>query len=113
MPKSAQTSTVVRSNEDGFKSPLHETVSTTPTQFWNDSCSLAELSYAIEHGATGATTNPTIVGEVLVKEMGLWRDRIDELIVANPTWAEDAVTWKLIEEMGVRGAELLRPAFER
>ena len=38
-----------------FKSPLHQTVSTTKTDFWNDSCSLAELTYAIEHGAVGAT----------------------------------------------------------
>jgi transaldolase len=113
VPEVVTPAAAAQARNHGFKSPLHETVSTTPTQFWNDSCSLADLSDAIEHGATGATTNPTIVGEVLVKEMGLWRDRIDELIVANPTWAEDAVTWKLIEEMGVRGAELLRPAFER
>ncbi|HEY6032321.1 MAG TPA: hypothetical protein VIU44_17255, partial [Gaiellaceae bacterium] len=61
------------------KSPLHETVSTTATDYWNDSCSIEELTYAIEHGATGATSNPTIVGEVLQKEMALWRGRIDEL----------------------------------
>ena len=59
-----------------YKSPLHETVSTTATDYWNDSCSVEELTYAIEHGAVGATTNPTIVGEVLKKEMHLWRDRI-------------------------------------
>src|SRR5436190_124929 len=50
-----------------FKSPLHEMVSTTATDFWNDSCSIEELTYAIEHGAVGATSNPTIVGEVLEK----------------------------------------------
>jgi transaldolase len=49
------------------KSPLHETVTTTATDYWNDSCSIEELTYAIEHGATGATSNPTIVGEVLQK----------------------------------------------
>jgi transaldolase len=40
---------------------------TTPTDFWNDSCSIEELSYAIEHGAVGATSNPTIVLAVLNK----------------------------------------------
>ena len=94
-------------------SPLLETVSTTATDFWNDSCSIDELTYAIAHGATGATTNPTIVGEVLAKELQLWRERIEEIVVGNPTWTEDEVTWKVIEEMAVRGAELLEPIFER
>ena len=43
--------------------------STTPTSLWNDSCSIAELEYALEHGAVGATSNPVIVGDVLKKEM--------------------------------------------
>jgi transaldolase len=96
-----------------YKSPLHHMVTTTPTLFWNDSCSVEELTYAIANGAVGATTNPTIVGDVLKKELHLWRDRIDQIIAENPTWTEDEVTWKLNEEMAVRGAELLRPVFER
>jgi hypothetical protein len=35
--------------------------STTPTEFWNDSCATADLTYALEHGGVGATSNPTIV----------------------------------------------------
>src|SRR6478609_3549792 len=90
------------------KSPLHETVTTTATDYWNDSCSIEELTYAIEHGATGATSNPTIVGEVLQKEMHLWRDRIGELISANPHATEEEITWLLIEEMAVKASQLLR-----
>ena len=41
--------------------PLHRTA-LTATDYWNDSCSIAELTYAIERGAVGATSNPTIVG---------------------------------------------------
>jgi transaldolase len=89
------------------KSPLHETVTTTATDYWNDSCSLEELAYAIEHGATGATSNPTIVGEVLQKELALWRDRIAELIAGHPQATEDEVAWLLIEEMAVKASELL------
>jgi len=89
------------------KSPLHETVTTTATDYWNDSCSLEELRYAIEHGATGATSNPTIVGEVLQKELPLWRDRIGELIAANAEATEDEIAWLLIEEMAVKASELL------
>ncbi len=96
-----------------YKSPLHEMAVTTPTDLWNDSCSVEELTYAIKHGAVGATTNPVIVGNVLQKELHLWEDRIGQLIKKNPTASEDDVTWMLIEEMAVKGAELLQPVFER
>ncbi len=96
-----------------YKSPLHQTVSTTRTDYWNDSCSVEELTYAIEHGAVGATTNPTIVLAVLKKEGHLWRDRIRAIIAEHPTWSEDQVAWLLIEEMAVKGAGMLRPIFER
>jgi transaldolase len=96
-----------------YKSPLHRMVSTTPTALWNDSCSVKELEYALEHGAVGATSNPVIVGEVLKKEMHLWRERIGRIIEEMPVATEDEVTWRLIEEMSVKGAELLRPVFER
>ena len=96
-----------------FKSPLREMVATYQTDYWNDSCSIEELTYGIEHGAVGATTNPTIVMQVLQKEFHLWEDRIHEIIQQNPTWSEVEVTWKLIEEMAIKGAELLYPVFER
>jgi len=98
---------------ESFKSPLHQTVATTATDFWNDSCSVKELTYAMEHGAVGATTNPTIVHEVLGHEMHLWEERIAEMIAEHPGWSEVELTWKLIEEMAVRGAELLAPVFQR
>jgi transaldolase len=88
-------------------------VSKTPTDYWNDSCSIEELTYGIEHGAVGATTNPSIVHAVLNKEMHLWREHINGLIAAHPAWNENEVQWKLIEDMAVRGAGLLEPVFER
>jgi len=42
-----------------YKSPLHEMAETMKTDFWNDSCSIEELTYALEYGAVGATTNPS------------------------------------------------------
>lgn len=96
-----------------YKSPLHKTVSTSITQVWNDSCSIEELKYSIEDGAVGATTNPVIVGEVLKKEMHLWKDRIFELIKENPEGTEEDIAWKLIEEMAVKGAELLKDIFDK
>ena len=48
--------------------PDAATVTDRPTDYWNDSCALDELEYAVARGATGATSNPTIVLEVLRKE---------------------------------------------
>jgi transaldolase len=90
-----------------FKSPLHETVSTTATDYWNDSCSIEELTYAIEHGAVGATSNPTIVGEVLAKERATWEPRIRELAAEHESATEDEIAWLVIEEMAVTASRLL------
>ena len=100
-------------DDQKYKSPLHKMVATTDTDLWIDSCSVSELTYAIENGAVGATSNPVIVGEVLRKEMELWEPRIRKLIADNPTATEDEIAWRLIEEMSIKGAELLRPIFER
>ncbi len=95
-----------------FKSPLHQMAMTTATDFWNDSCSVAELTYAIEHGAVGATSNPTIVLAVLKQEMPLWSARIHQIIAENPTWSEDTIAWQVIEEVAVHGSRLLLPLYE-
>jgi transaldolase len=86
---------------------------TSPTEFWNDSCSVSELSYAIENGATGGTSNPVIVGQVLKKELETWKPRILEIIDRNPTASEEAVAWKIIEEITINAARLLKPIYEK
>jgi transaldolase len=96
-----------------YKSPLHEMSATTPTDYWNDSCAIDELTYGIEHGAVGATTNPVIVVDVLKKAYGEWRGRIQDLIRERPTGSEDDVAWALIDEMATKAAALLLPTFER
>src|SRR5690349_6633996 len=96
-----------------YKSPLLEMTQTTPTCLWNDSASIQELTYALEHGAVGATCNPVIVGEVLRKEMHLWRGRIEELVQEMPCATEDQIAWRIVEEICIKGAELLHPIFEQ
>jgi len=96
-----------------YKSPLHKMEMTTPTDFWNDSCSVQELTDAIDNGAVGATTNPTIVHYVLKKEMHLWKEHIYGIIRDNPTWSEVEITWKVNEDLAANGAKLLFPVFER
>jgi transaldolase len=95
-----------------YKSPLHQMTQTTRTCLWNDSAAQMELAHAIEHGAVGATCNPVIVVEVLKKEMHLWKDRIEELIRSMPTATEHDIAWRLVDEISVKGAELLRPIFD-
>jgi transaldolase len=92
---------------------LHQMALTTPTQYWNDSCSVEELTYAIERGAVGATSNPTIVLNVLKKEMNLWEDHIRKTINDHPTWNETRISWKVFEDVTIHGARLLLPVFER
>jgi transaldolase len=85
---------------------------TTSTCLWNDSASIQELSYSIEHGAVGATCNPVIVLGVLKKEMGSWKDRIRALIEEQPTATEEEIGWQLVREISVKAASLLRPVFD-
>jgi transaldolase len=94
-------------------SPLLRMTQETPTQYWNDSCAVEELAYAVERGATGATSNPSIVLDVMKKEKAHWGPRALELASTNPTWSEVELTWAIIEEMAVAGAAVLQPVFER
>ncbi|WP_419822527.1 transaldolase family protein [Anoxybacterium hadale] len=82
------------------------------TKYWNDSCSIKELTYAIERGAVGATTNPVIVKGVLEKELDSYRDYIAQLVKDNPTKSEDEIAWIVIEKMAIDGAKLLEPMFD-
>jgi transaldolase len=95
-----------------YKSPLHEMTQTTPTCLWNDSASIQELTYSIDHGAVGATCNPVIVLGVLKKEMGSWKDRIRALIADRPTATEEEIGWQLVREVSVKAAALLKPIFD-
>jgi transaldolase len=107
-----------RSDEDDpmtltmTESPLLRMTLETPTRYWNDSCAVDELEYAVERGATGATSNPSIVLDVMKKEKAHWVPRVREMADANPTWTEVELTWAIIEEMAVRGAAVLQPVFD-
>lgn len=95
------------------ESPMLLTAKISETDYWNDSCSIDELSYAIRNGAVGATTNPSIVLNVLKKELAVWKEPLTRLVSDNPGWNEEQIAWRLIEEMGLKSAALLMPIFER
>ena len=93
-------------------SPLGRTIATTPTDVWNDSCSVPELEYAISYGAVGATANPTIVMDVWKQEPAHWRERVTALARERPDATEIDLAWAIVEEMSLRAAPLLRSAFD-
>ena len=99
--------------ESLVRSPLSRTTANYVTDFWNDSCAVDELEYALANGGVGATTNPSIVLNVLKNELPAWRGTLSRIFNDNPTWGEEQIAWKLIEEMGLKGAALLTPIFER
>ena len=94
-------------------SPLQQTAATA-TDIWNDSCAVDELEYAIEHGAVGATANPTIVHDVWKKDPERWAERVRELADRAARRDRDA------SGLGHRRGDVARgrrdcsmPAFER
>jgi len=95
-----------------WKSPLHEMTQTTPTCLWNDSADLDELSFAIEHGAVGATCNPVIAHTILKARLDEWRPRMAAVARAMPGAIEDEIAWTVVEQLSAEAALLLRPAFE-
>ena len=104
----AQTATQVQ-----FKSPLYQMTQTTPTCLWNDSAAIEELTYSIEHGAVGATCNPSIAVSVLKQELPVWKPRILAMAENFPKATEDEIAWMVVEEMSANAAKLLLPVFER
>lgn len=94
------------------KSQLHKMTQVTPTCLWNDSASVQELTYSIEHGAVGATCNPVIVLGVLKKEIDTWKPHILNLIEERSAASEEEIAWQLVRDISARSAALLKPIFD-
>jgi transaldolase len=92
-------------------SELRRIAESTATDYWNDSCAADELGWAIERGAVGATSNPSLVLDALGRERDAWHGRLLALAAAEPTSAEDELAWRLAEAMAVRGAGMLEGVF--
>jgi transaldolase len=102
---------MTHATDAAYKSPLHKMTQTTSTVLWNDSASVDELKYSIEHGAVGATCNPVIVLSVLKKELPAWKIRIRQLIDDLPAATEDEIAWQLVRETSIQAARVLEPIF--
>lgn len=104
--------TIEHGSLTGSASPLQRTAATA-TDIWNDSADVDELAYAIEHGAVGATANPTIVHDIWKKHPARWGERVRALAAQQPQATEVDLAWEIVREMSRAGARLLEPAFER
>lgn len=94
------------------KNGLSKMVSEFKTDFWNDSCSLKELDYALQHGAVGATTNPVIVYNVINNEFEEYKKILKKMIERNPKKTEDEIAWEMIEYTAQEGAKKLYDIFK-
>src|SRR4029450_978504 len=92
-------------------SPRGRPIATTATDIWNDSCAVDELEYAVSYGAVGATANPTIVADVWRADPGHWKGRVRALAAERAEATEADLAWAIVEEMSLRAAPLLLPAF--
>jgi len=88
-----------------------QATSKTATDFWNDSCDLAELEHAIREGAVGATSNPVIVATVVKHNPDTWGKKLEELIAGHPADNEDEIAWRLTKALVKSAAALLEPIY--
>lgn len=55
----------------------------TNTTWWNDSGAPDELTFALEHGATGVTTNPVLSNRALSANRDYWKAELQETLTKN------------------------------
>lgn len=99
-PSTASSVSTLRSATDRF-----------PTALWNDSADPEQLARSIEFGAVGATCNPVIALDAVTRRLDIWGPRIAEIAAERPEATESEIGWAVVEELSVRAAALLEPAF--
>jgi transaldolase len=58
-------------------------VSNTTMTWWNDSGDPKELTFAMEHGATGVTTNPVLSHQALCTNRDYWATQLQDVLSKN------------------------------
>jgi len=95
------------------RSLLHQMTLEHPTELWSDGCEPKGLATAIEHGATGATSNPVLALECIEADPAKWAERARALVLQHPTDTEEGIAWRLVDVAAQEGADLLRPIFDQ
>jgi len=87
------------------QSPLLQMTKTTPTVLWNDSADPAELTASLTWGCVGATCNPVIAHNTIMKHPDVWVPRIREIAERRPTAGEAEIAWQAVKDMTVKEFE--------
>ncbi len=69
---------------------LNWLVNNTNTTWWNDSGAPDELTFALEHGATGVTTNPVLSNRALCANRDYWKAELQETLTRDLPKAQQA-----------------------
>lgn len=96
-----------------MSTPLEVMTSAEPTVLWNDSADPRELAQSIAWGAVGATCNPVIAVTCVKNDLPRWTARMAQIAADRPTASESEIGWKVVEEISLEAAAMLRPAFDR
>lgn len=64
-------------------------------------------------GFRGVTTNPSLSLQAILTDPEYWTDKIRRIIAENPIDNAEAIYWKTYLEIVRRGAEMMRPLFEK
>jgi len=67
----------------------------------------------VQAGATGATSNPVLVGQAVEAAPQTWEPVLDEIIARHPAAREDELAWHWIAAVAKRAAGVLLSVFER
>ena len=92
---------------------LKQMTTTTPTEFWNDTCEVESLRRAVEWGATGATSNPVIVLECVKKNPSRWIHEVAEIRQQKKHFSEIEIAWELIRRLALLAMPVLKPLYEQ
>jgi transaldolase len=91
------------------ESYLRWLVRETPTTWWHDSGDLDELRYALEHGASGVTTNPLLSAQAWRASRERWASILAAIPKTPPAERAEA----LMKHVVTGAAQLLLPVYER
>jgi len=83
----------------------------TNTRWWNDSANTGELMMAIEHGASGVTTNPLLTLSALKTSKNAWIAEAKQVPARFPRSSERAEEY--VHLVASRTAELFADVFHR
>jgi transaldolase len=84
-------------------------LASTESRWWCDSAVAAEVSEALENGATGVTTNPLLISRSLCGDPAFWRPYLGGMEALSG----EACAEETIRRVTVRLAALLMPIYER